>query len=247
MDLEEEENVDAVFNDVKLENPQLVDSTVVFTTDKVFAARGDLLKWAKNVGKQNGVVVVIYRSETATAKPGTRTRLILGCERSGKYRPWKNPKPMREKNLLGDMTKNMVKPRNILMTLRDHNAESLTTIKQVYNARQSFRSSIRGNRTEMQHLMWLMERDKYVYQYRKVDDSDELMDILWAHPYSITLVNKFHLVLIMDSTYKTCKYHLPLLEIVGVTLTGITFSVAFAYLQSERGNNFVWALKMLKE
>lgn len=74
-----------------------------------------------------------------------------------------------------------------------------------------------------------------------------MRDILWAHPDSITLLNKFHLVLVMDSTYKTCKYHLPLLEIVGVTLTGITFSVAFAYLQSERGNNFVWALKMLKE
>jgi hypothetical protein len=135
-----------------------------------------------------------------------------------------------EKNLLGDMTKNMVKPRNILMTFRDHNVESLTTIKQIYNARQSYRSSIKGNRTEMQHLMSLMLCDKYVYQYRKVGDSVELRDILWAHPYSITLVNKFHLVLIMDSTYKTCKYRLPLLEIVGVTSTGMTFSMAFAYL-----------------
>ncbi|KEH36851.1 otubain, putative [Medicago truncatula] len=224
MDLEEEENVDAVFNDVKLENPQLVDSTVVFTTDKVFAARGDLLKWAKNVGKQNGVVVVIYRLRGLPSRDGegwtlhveygmhnhNLSSILTGHSFLGRL-------SHEEKNLLGDMTKNMVKPRNILMTLRDHNAESLTTIKQVYNARQSFRSSIRGNRTEMQHLMWLMERDKYVYQYRKVDDSDELMDILWAHPYSITLVNKFHLVLIMDSTYKTCKYHLPLLEIVGVT------------------------------
>ena len=39
------------------------------------------------------------------------------------------------------MTKNMVKPRNILMTFRDHNEESLTTIKQIYNARQTLSTS----------------------------------------------------------------------------------------------------------
>lgn len=288
--------------DIREENTdvQLVDSTSVFTTNEVFATRVDLLKWTKKAGKENGVVVVIYRSEVATAKPGTRTKLILGCERSGKYRPWKNPKPLRgtctkkcecpfrlrgipsrdgegwtlvvergmhnhdlsnlltghsflgrlsheEKILLGDMTKSRIKPRNILMTFRDHNAESLTTINQVYNARQTYRSSIRGNRTEMQHLMSLLEHDKYVYWYRKKDDSDELRDILWAHPDSIILLNKFHLVLVMDSTYKTCKYQLPLLEIVGVTSTGTTFSVAFAYLHSECKDNFTWALKKLKE
>ncbi|GAU25032.1 hypothetical protein TSUD_155060 [Trifolium subterraneum] len=277
MDMEKE-NVEAPTDGVEPQNAGLVDSTIVFTTDKVFATCGDLLKWAKKAGKENGVAVVIYRSEKATAKPGTRTKLILACERSGKYRPWKNPKPVRgwtlqveygmhnhdlsnlltghsflgrlshdEKNLLGDMTKNMVKPRNILMTFRDHNEESLTTIKKIYNARQAYRSSIRGNRTKMQHLMSLMERDKYVYRYRKVNDSDELRDILWAHPDSIALVNKFHLVLIMDTTYKTCKYRLPLLEIVGATSTGMTFSIAFAYLQSECTDNFVWALQMLKE
>jgi len=35
---------------------------------------------------------------------------------------------------------------------------------------------------------------------------------------------------------------LPLLDIVGVTPTRMTFSVAFAYLEGERLNNVVWAL-----
>jgi len=38
----------------------------------------------------------------------------------------------------------------------------------------------------------------------------------------------------MDNTYKTNKYLLPLLEIVGVTSTRLTLSVAFAFLSSER-------------
>ena len=42
------------------------------------------------------------------------------------------------------------------------------------------------------------------------------------------------------------KYHLPLLEIVGVTSIKMTFSVAFAYLQFERMDNFEWALNKVK-
>ncbi|XP_058755689.1 uncharacterized protein LOC131628899 [Vicia villosa] len=43
------------------------------------------------------------------------------------------------------------------------------------------------------------------------------------------------------------RYRLPLLEIVGVTSTKLTFSVAFTYLEHEREENFTWALERLKE
>jgi len=68
-----------------------------------------------------------------------------------------------EKTLIDDMTKSMVKPRNILLTLKEHKANSCTTIKQIYNARSAYRSSIRGSDTEMQHLMKLLERDEYIH------------------------------------------------------------------------------------
>ena len=47
----------------------------------------------------------------------------------------------------------------------------------------------------------------------------------------------------MDSTYKTNKYRLPLLEIVGMTSTECTFADAFAYMESERKEKFCWALE----
>ncbi|XP_027192409.2 uncharacterized protein [Cicer arietinum] len=40
---------------------------------------------------------------------------------------------------------------------------------------------------------------------------------------------------------------MPLLEIIGVTSTEMAFCVGFAYLQSERVDNFTWALQMVKE
>lgn len=57
----------------------------------------------------------------------------------------------------------------------------------------------------------------------------------------------FPTILIMDNTYKINRYKLPLLGIVGVTSTDLTFSVAFAYLSTERFNNFTWALQKLRE
>ncbi|XP_028099052.1 protein FAR1-RELATED SEQUENCE 5-like [Camellia sinensis] len=72
-------------------------------------------------------------------------------------------------------------------------------------------------------------------------------DLFWAHPVSLDLLRTFPRVLIMDCTYKTNRYRLPLLEIVGVTSTHMTFSVAIAYLQTKRVDNYAWALQTLHD
>ena len=68
-----------------------------------------------------------------------------------------------EKTIIADMTKSMVKPRNIMLTLKEHNGNNCTTIKQIYNARSAYHSSIRGSDTEMQHLMKFLELDQYIH------------------------------------------------------------------------------------
>lgn len=50
----------------------------------------------------------------------------------------------------------------------------------------------------------------------------------------------------MDCTYKTNRYRLPLLEIVGVTSTEMTFSIAFVYMETEKMENYVWAMEKLR-
>jgi len=122
----------------------------------------------------------------------------------------------------------------------------VTTIKQLYNARYTYKRSVRGSRTELQQLMMLLERDQYIHWSRCYQDSEVVSDVFWTHPDSVKLLNAFSIVLLMDSTYKTKKYRLPLLEIVGVTSTGLTFSAAFVLLSTERENNFIWSLQRLK-
>ena len=76
---------------------------------------------------------------------------------------------MDEKIIIDDMTKSMVKSRNILLTLKEHNTNSYITIKQVYNARNAQRSSIRGSNIETQQLMKFLERDWYIHWHRLKD------------------------------------------------------------------------------
>ena len=73
-----------------------------------------------------------------------------------------------------------------------------------------------------------------------------MQDIFWTHPDSVKLVNSFNIVILMDSTYKTNKYRMLLLEVVGITSTDLTFSVAFCLLAAEKENNFFGPLTDLK-
>jgi len=132
-----------------------------------------------------------------------------------------------EKIIIDNMTKSMVKPRNILLMLKEHNVNSYT-IKQIYDARSAYRSSIRGSDTEMQQLMKLLEQDQYIHWHR-LKDEEVVHNIFWCHPDAVKLSNACNLVFLIDSTYKTNRYRLPLLDFVGVTPTGMTFSNGFAY------------------
>ncbi|XP_068477380.1 PKS-NRPS hybrid synthetase cheA-like [Phaseolus vulgaris] len=247
------------------------ESTNAFTTDEVFRTRDELLKWVRKVAFDIGFCIVILRSDTSTGQRGRKTFVLLGCERGGQYKPYKKdlqvtesgtrkcgcPFRLRgypvksdegwilklicgshnhelantlvvhpyagrftcsEKSMLMDMTDSLVKPRNILLTMKEHNEKNVSTIKQVYNARYMFE-----------------------------EGTNVMQDLFWTHPDSVKLLNAFNIVLMMDSTYKTNRYKMPLFEVVGVTSTGLTFSAAFMLLASERHHNFVWALEKLKD
>ncbi|XP_045807594.1 uncharacterized protein LOC123901480 [Trifolium pratense] len=62
-----------------------VDTTNIFTTDKKFATRDDVVEWAREVGFANKVSIIISRSDKKTGKRGRSDKLILGCDKGGKY------------------------------------------------------------------------------------------------------------------------------------------------------------------
>ncbi|CAJ2645087.1 unnamed protein product [Trifolium pratense] len=276
----------------------LVDTIDVFTTDQKFATPDVVLTWARDVGDANKVSIIITRSDKKNGIRGRNDKLVLGCDKGGKYDSsesstttaskkcncpfkiraapstggsgWKvqvihgvhnhglpdqyhgHPRKARlttdENKRVQDLTKRKVAPRHIVLDLKDQNPESVVDATLVYRKRHMMQIQERGSRTELQHLLQLLDDAKYVsWNRRKDDGSDVLSDIFWAHPDSIKLLNLFPIVLVMDRTYKTNKYRQPLLEITGITSTNMAFAVGFAYMESEKTDNYHWALGKLKE
>jgi len=58
-----------------------------------------------------------------------------------------------------------------------------------------------------------------------------VQDISWSHLDSMKLLNSFNIVLMMDSILKTNKYMTPLLEVVCVALTRLTFLLLHLFYQ----------------
>ncbi|KAH1209724.1 PKS-NRPS hybrid synthetase [Glycine max] len=225
---------------VKVEHVNCSDA---FNTSQLFASRDEVLYWDRSVTHDIGFVAVIMRSDTNTGVRGRTSFLLIACKRSvlggegwmvklicGVHNhemtkslvghSYAGRLTKDKKIVVADMTKSMVKLRNILLMLKEHNANSYTTIKQIYNAKHAYPSSIRGSNTEMQQLMILLD--------------------------AVKLTNSCNLIFLIDSTYKTNRYKLSLLDIVGVTPTGMTFSTAFAYLEGERLNNVIQALQSFR-
>ncbi|KAH1262010.1 hypothetical protein GmHk_02G004730 [Glycine max] len=218
-------------------NEAHVDCSYAFNTSQVFATREDVLKWSRTVAYKNGFVAVIMRSDTYTGSRGKTSFVLIGCERSGKYKGRKKEFIRRDTGTrkCGSPFKIRGKPMHggegwaVKLICGIHNHElAKTLVGHPYVGR-------------------LTDDEKNIIaDMTKSNDEDVARDLFWCHPDAVKLCNACHLVFLIDSTYKTNRYRLTLLDIVGVTPTGMTFSAGFAYLEGERVNNLVWALERFR-
>ncbi|KAI5674276.1 hypothetical protein M9H77_14640 [Catharanthus roseus] len=86
----------------------------------------------------------------------------------------------------------------------------------------------------------------YTVFYRNREDNNMLSDIVVANPTSIEMLRTWSYVLIMDKIYKTNKYNMLLLEVVGMTPTGKNFTVASAFMRNEQATTYRWVLQQIK-
>ena len=54
-------------------------------------------------------------------------------------------------------------------------------------------------------------------------------------------------VLILDATYKTNRYKIPLLVITRVTALNTSFYVGFAFMKAEYTEDYVWVMEQLRD
>lgn len=67
-----------------------------------------------------------------------------------------------ERQFVNDMTMYNKAPRYIMGSLKDENIMNLASVRQVYKARDTYHSTIRAPFTKIEHLLGLINPEKYM-------------------------------------------------------------------------------------
>ncbi|KAK9676560.1 hypothetical protein RND81_11G085200 [Saponaria officinalis] len=119
-------------------------------------------------------------------------------------------------------------------------------IKQLYNIGSKIRSEMRAGRNPAQHMLTSATEAGYV-QYREINsERAQLTHIFMAHPEAIRMYRSYKFVVGIDSTYNTNTYEFPLVEMIEMTPTNQNFTIAYAIMESERKEDYVWMLEKLR-
>ena len=141
------------------------------------------------------------------------------------------------------------------LTAVSKSSENPITLQDIKNVRKKHRTESLQGKTEIQTLLQeLIKADWEVKYYTEITTNPQssassgqaVRRLFFAHPESIKLLVQFPEVLLMDCTYNTNRFNVPLFTIIGVTNLGTTFTLALSFLASEEKEEYIWALKQLK-
>jgi hypothetical protein len=147
-----------------------------------------------------------------------------------------------------ELAKSGLGPAMILSKLRlhDHERTVLLTPKDISNIIQGDRAKKLGERTPTQWLLDELQHQGFAVSYTQ-HSSGHLQRLFYAHPASVALWKKHPDLLLLDSTYKTNRFRMPLLNIGGVTGNNKTIQIAVAFLNAEKEEDYTWAMGCLRK
>lgn len=73
----------------------------------------------------------------------------------------------------------------------------------------------------------------------QLNADNRVKSILFAHPDSLAYLQAYPDLLLLDYTYKTNKYGMPLLDIISTEAANRSFRIAFASLRGEDQDNYL--------
>jgi MULE transposase domain len=96
----------------------------------------------------------------------------------------------------------------------------------------SGRRSISNSLTATSLLTSLPDEGNWIFNYEKNTD-DVVTALFCTQRTCLEILRMNPYILIMDCTYKTNKYKMPLLDIVGILAISATFFVGFGFIQND--------------
>ena len=85
----------------------------------------------------------------------------------------------------------------------------------------------------------------YIYYYH-LDPNNHVNYLFIMHPGSLELLKENYDIILIDSTYKTNRYGMPLCHITGRTSASRSFDIGYAFVHKERQENYALIIMNLK-
>lgn len=119
--------------------------------------------------------------------------------------------------------------------------------KDIANARYTARRRDLASQTPMEAVLSRLTEAGFFHEYDLHGDTKELRYLFWAQPTMAKYYKLHPEVLILDCTYKTNSFNLPLLNIIAMSGMNTVVPVAQCWLPGEKEEDFIWALSRLRE
>lgn len=80
-------------------------------------------------------------------------------------------------HMIVESSKMLVKPRDILMAIKNRDPSNYTTIKTIYNAQRKYRVMEQAGRSQMPHLMQQLQEHNYVEWHRACEVMGDVKEL----------------------------------------------------------------------
>ena len=120
------------------------------------------------------------------------------------------------------------------------------TVKDIQNERARAKRADLKAHTPAEACLNLLDEKKFFKHYEVGDDS-RIQRLFFTDPESIEHLKIHNEVIMLDCTYQTNKYNIPLLNIIGASSIGKTTQVGLCFISGEAEYDFDWAMNVLKK
>lgn len=146
--------------------------------------------------------------------------------------------------IVDGLTNAGITPKDIRTYLRQ-NSETIATQQDIYNRIANSKRDLCEGQSTINALANQLDQEGF-WNRMQLDRDGRVTAVLFAHPDSLEYLRAYPDLLFLDCTYKTNKYSMPLLDMIGVDACQRSFCIAFAFLSGETEEDYIWALDRLR-
>jgi hypothetical protein len=149
-----------------------------------------------------------------------------------------------DKTTISGLTNAGVAPKDIRTYIRQK-SNTIATQQDIYNRIADSKRELCEGQSTIHAFANQLDKEGF-WNRMQLDSHDRVTAVLFAHPESLAYLKAYPDLLFLDCTYKTNKYGMPLLDIIGVDACQRSFCIAFAFLSGESEEDYTWALDRLR-